>query len=382
MNKAEISEIRKLFNIKNCGITRICGCYVNGDKNIINTWAQNFLAMDEEDLFKYLTVFKKCLGGALNKTLFNVKPSKGVCEELHALKKSRLEDEDMLWEFYQNIIDNYEYVGNYLILVIHDVYDITGKSSDNVEMEDASDEVYEYILACICPVNLATPALGYSKEKNIFTHIERDWLLKNHDIAILYPAFNDRSEDREAALYSVKSMDSEKKEFATRMLGTTIELTPTEEKDIFHEVIEQTLGYDKTIKDVCSVNQYALELAEEKKYEPDACKVNVEDIRKILKKAGIREERIGMLDSIYIDAVGSPDAEITLENIVNRRKFTIKTGCGTVSMNPEYAHYARIRNIDGKYCLVLELNEGNVEVEGMDVRVMDEPAGSSPKEEM
>ena len=33
MTKQEISEIKKLFTPKNCSITRICGCYVDGEKN-------------------------------------------------------------------------------------------------------------------------------------------------------------------------------------------------------------------------------------------------------------------------------------------------------------------------------------------------------------
>ena len=33
MNKKEISEIKKQFTPNNCAITRICGCYVDGEKN-------------------------------------------------------------------------------------------------------------------------------------------------------------------------------------------------------------------------------------------------------------------------------------------------------------------------------------------------------------
>ena len=32
MNKKEILEIRKQFTPENCAITRICGCYVNHEK--------------------------------------------------------------------------------------------------------------------------------------------------------------------------------------------------------------------------------------------------------------------------------------------------------------------------------------------------------------
>ena len=33
MIKAEINEIKRLFTPSNCSITRICGCYVDGEKN-------------------------------------------------------------------------------------------------------------------------------------------------------------------------------------------------------------------------------------------------------------------------------------------------------------------------------------------------------------
>lgn len=367
MTKAEISEIKKLFTLKNCSITRICGCYVNGDKDIINTWSQNFLAMDEEDLLKYMALFKKCLQGSLNKTMFNIKPGQNKGDKLLRLKQSKLKDDDMLMEFYRHIIDYYEYVGNYLILVIHDAYDVPGKTSDNEELEDASEEVYEYIMACICPVTLTKPGLGYNKEKSIFTHLERDWVINTPEIAILYPAFNDRSEDREAALYSVKSMDSDKKDFATDAFGAVIEWTPGEEKDIYQQILEQTLGRDRSFQDIRNINEMTLQLAEERTAEGN--KVGIEDIREVLRAADIKEEKIDKLDNAYIEVAGSLDTEIALNNIVNRRSFTIKTDHGTITMKPEQAHYVESKIIDGEPCIVLQLNQEVINVDGIDVTV-------------
>ena len=45
MTKQEISEIKKLFTPKNCSITRICGCYVDGEKNKKTELKQAFLAL-------------------------------------------------------------------------------------------------------------------------------------------------------------------------------------------------------------------------------------------------------------------------------------------------------------------------------------------------
>ena len=52
MNKKEIAEIKKLLTQKNCSITRICGCYVDGEKNKKTEFKQPFLALPEEEMFK------------------------------------------------------------------------------------------------------------------------------------------------------------------------------------------------------------------------------------------------------------------------------------------------------------------------------------------
>ena len=41
------------------------------------------------------------------------------------------------------------------------MYDVPGRSSDNLEMFDASDEVYEYLVCSICPVSLSKAGIKY-----------------------------------------------------------------------------------------------------------------------------------------------------------------------------------------------------------------------------
>ena len=58
----------------------------------------------------------------------------GAQEFLMRLKESRLKDDELLEEFYDRIIESFDYGENYLILLVHGAYDIPGKSSDNEEM--------------------------------------------------------------------------------------------------------------------------------------------------------------------------------------------------------------------------------------------------------
>lgn len=44
MIKQELTELKKLLTPNNCSITRICGCYVDGEKNKKTELKQAFLA--------------------------------------------------------------------------------------------------------------------------------------------------------------------------------------------------------------------------------------------------------------------------------------------------------------------------------------------------
>ena len=179
MIKKEIAEIKRQFTPANCSISRICGCYVDGEKNKKADFKEAFLSLPEEDMFKYFELLRKNLSGTLGKNLINLEfplaaeEEGGPHEFLLKLRNSRLQNDTLLDAFYDRIIENYDYVGNYLILLIHDAYDIPGKTSDGIEMEDASDEVYSYILCSICPVDLSKPGLSYNELEKVQGYITR-----------------------------------------------------------------------------------------------------------------------------------------------------------------------------------------------------------------
>ena len=173
MNKKEVLEIRKQFSPKNCAITKICGCYVDYEKNKKMESKDAFLALPEEEAFKYFDIFKKTLSGSIGKNMLNMEfpldaemPG-GTQEFLLKLRDSRLEDDMLLEEFYDKVIATYEYAENYYIILIHAAYDVPGRTSDDLEMDDASDEVYQHILMSICPVS-QRQGLAITRKRTVF----------------------------------------------------------------------------------------------------------------------------------------------------------------------------------------------------------------------
>ena len=120
------------------------------------------------------------------------------------LKNSKLKDDSILDDFYNSIIDSYDYTGNFLILVFHDAYDVITKTKDNLKL-DESEEVYEYVLCAICPVSLSEPGLRYYEDEHKIKARIRDWVVTPPTNGFVFPAFIDRSTDVNSVMYYTKN---------------------------------------------------------------------------------------------------------------------------------------------------------------------------------
>lgn len=372
MYKHEISEIKKLFTQKNCSITRICGCYVDGEKNKKAELKQAFLALPEEEMFKYFEILRKTLSGTPGKNLLTLEfplaseSKDGTQEFLLRLRDSKLKDEALLEEFYDKIIEAYEFVGNYLILVIHDVYDVPGKTTDGLDMEDASDEVYEYILACICPVTLSKPGLSYNAEENTFQNRIRDWVVGLPETGFLFPAFNDRCADIHSTLYYSKESEDLKKSFVDLLLGCPLPLSAGGQKETFQSLIEETLGETCDIEVVKNIHDKLNEMVEEHKEEQAPLTLDKHEVKTLFANSGVSNEKLEEFDRHYDETAGE-DTSLLVNNVLNTRSFEVKTPDIVIKVKPERTDLIETQSINGRECLVIAL-DGNVEVNGITVR--------------
>ena len=374
MIKQEIAEIKKLFNPKKCSIDRICGCYVDGEKNKKTQFSQAFLALPEEEMFKYFEILKKALSGSLGKNLINLEfplsseEAGGTQEFLYRLKQSGLRDDALLEQFYDQIISSYEYVGNYLILIIHDSYDVPKHTSDGIENEDASDEVYEYVLACVCPVELSKPGLSYNPEENAFQNRIRDWVVSMPQMGFLFPAFNDRSTDLHGVLYYTKDGEDLKDGLVDAILGCPLPLSAGSQKETFHAIIEETLEDACDLEIVKNIHEKLNEMVEEHKLkeDPEPLILDKNEVKTILADSGVSNEKLAHFEEHYEETAGE-DAELFVSNVMNAKSFEVKTPDVVVKVKPERTDLIETRVIDGRQCLVIAL-DGTVEVNGITVR--------------
>ncbi len=372
MIKAEINEIKRLFTPSNCSITRICGCYVDGEKNKKTEFKEAFLSLPEEEIFKYFEILRKNLSGSIGKNLLNLEfpmsseEEGGSQEFLLRLRNSKLKDEALLEEFYDRIIASYEFVGNYLILLIHDAYDVPGKTTDGLTMDDASDTVFEYIMCCICPVALSKPGLSYDAEMNEFHNRIRDWVVNMPESGFLFPSFDDRCTNIHNTLYFAKNSEEPHEEFVEGILGCSLPLSAGGQKETFHFIIEETLGDDCEYEIVKNIHENLAEMIEEHKELPEPLMLDKKEVKNLLEMSGVEEEKLADFDKLY-DAAAGENTALMVNNVANIRTFEVKTPDVVVKVNPERADLVNTMTVDGKRCLVIEIND-NVEVNGINVR--------------
>ncbi len=373
MNKKEIAEIKKQFTQERCAITRICGCYVDGEKNKKTELKEAFRSLPEEEMFKYFAIFRKALSGTVGKNLLTMEfplaseEAGGTQDFLMQLRASSLKDENLLEEFYDKIIENYYSVENYLILLIHAVYDIPGKSSDGEEMFDASDEVYDHILCCICPVTLSKPGLSYDEESNAFHTRICDRVVNMPDIGFLFPAFHDRSTDVHSLLYYAAKPEELRMEFVEPVLGCNLPLSAGDQKETFQTIVEETLGDACDYEVVKNIHEKLNEMIEEKKDEPDPVVLDRAEVKRLLEYSGVEEEKLSSFEEKYEEAAGT-DTCFVASNVANTRQFEIKTPDVVVKVSPDRMDLVETKVINGRKCLVISL-DNSVEVNGITVRM-------------
>ena len=372
MIKKEINEIKSLFDtIQECNILRLAGCYVNGEKMKVKTFNERFSNIPEEEIYKYLEIFRRTLSGTPGKNLMDAafiddNPDNAGKALLNKIRESELKDEDALDIFYDKVIENYSYVGNYLILLIYQAYDVPGMTTDGIEMDDASDEVYKYILCSICPMKLTKPGLGYDDDLGEIHTMRQIFAVELPETGFLYPAFNERSSDDGSILYSSKRSDYLQDSMLDKVLNVSITLPAKQQKEGFTEFVTEVLGEDTSFETVLSIHENLNETVENKKSEMAGETIFLEkqEVRNVFEKSGVPAEKLTRFDERFDEQFSVKEGpavkveeKLCAENVAPLRNFEVKNANMVLRLKSRKTDIIGTRIIDGKKCLIIEMTD-------------------------
>ncbi len=375
MNEKEVAEIRRRFRPEKSNITHVRGCYVNEKREIVSAFDQSVSLMPQEEAEKMLALLKRNLSGTLGRNLVDISfATKQVLDGeehglLMALRDSRLGDPGLVEAFYQRIIQTVRMEGQYLILLAYDTYDVPYRSRDGERQDDASSEVYSYILCSLCPVKPTKPALCYDVPENAFRSARADWLVAPPELGFLFPAFDDRSANIYNALYYTRDAAENHPEFVDAVFRTQVSPPAQAQKEAFQAVLGGALESECNYEVVQAVHDRLCGMMEEHKAnkEPEPLTVSKRTVKNVLEACGVSGERVAAFEEKY-DAEFGADTALPPRNIVDARQMEVRTPDVTIRVNPERSDLIETRVINGaKYILIRA--EGGVEVDGIDIHI-------------
>ena len=381
MNDKEIGELRRRMRRDRSNMTVICGCYVNAQKEIITKFRQSLGMMPENEADKYFTYLKRSLSGTIGKNLIDIcfKTSQVAGSEEHkllmSLRETRLKDEQLLDKLFGKIVENVTTDENYLILIGCETYDVPFKSKDDTVQNDNSEESYSYIICAICPVKQTKPNLHYVAEEKTFHDGAINHMVSAPMLGFLFPAFDNRATNIYNALYYTKDTKESNVDLVNALFNTPIPKPAAEQKKSFEVLLTTSLGDScsmEVVQEVHNQMRERIELHKEAKI-PEPPMIAKEDVKQVLKDCGVPEKNISKFSTDYDEAFGN-DADLYPRNVVDTKRFEIKTPDVSIKVAPDRADLIETRVIGGvKYILICA--DENVEVNGVNIHIGDkEPA--------
>ena len=374
MNQKEINELKRRFQTDKNAIGRIYGCYVSTGREVISYIDEPLSMMPLEEAEKYLGLLKKTFSGTPGKNLIDIVFSTQQVADsdehrmLMALRDSRLKDGEVRQEFYQKVIDSLDMGDcNYLILLAHDAYDVPHRGKDGETQSDASDEVFSYIVCCVCPVKDGKLELGYCPGENEFHNCAASQVVSPPELGFLFPAFDDRAANIYNALAYARKPDELHQEFLDAVFHTEPPMSPAEQKEAFQTALSEALDGACSLEIVQAVHeQLSARIREHRESrDPEPLGVTAREIGGILRDCGTAEKRI----SAFVDQCGErfgKDAALNPANLIESKRFEVKIADISISVPPEQSYLVETRTIEGKKYVLIPTGEG-IEVNGMPV---------------
>ena len=375
MNEKEIAELRRRFRQDKSSITHVRGCYVNENREIISEFDQSLTLSRQEDAEKILAVLRKTLSGAVGRNLLDIEfDTRQVVEGdehrlLMALRDSRLADQEAVHALFRRVIASLDLAGNYLILLAYDAYDVPYRSKDGQRQDDASDQVFTYILCAVCPVKLTKDALSYYIQENQFRSVEADWVVAAPEVGFLFPAFDDRATNLYNALYYTRDISQSHPDFVDALFKSQVPMPAAVQKETFQSILGDTLEEECRYEVVQAVHDELCGMiaAHKESKEEDPLVISKVTVKQVLHECGVSPDHVERFEEQY-DRQFGPEADLPPRNIVDEKQLEVKTPDVTIKVSPERSDLVETRVIDGRRDILIRAEEG-VEVNGVQIHI-------------
>lgn len=352
MEKTDVKEIRKAVKAKENCIDWIYGVYVNTENEVVWEHVDSLRNQDEAEQFRHTAMFAKVLSPHFGRDSFPMKLETQQ-DMLLSLRTEKKELPDFR-DFRDLLLSAYPHTDPYYAVLARVIYDIPVKTKDKRSLDD-SEYVYEAVLCCICPSKLSVPALGLKDDR--VAELERRWTIGNPKCGFLYPAFDERNEDRNEVLLYTAEPDAEAFLQALFQPADGIQpVGPKMQKELFQAFLSRlSIG----VEDAAAI---AEGIAEHAARDDTAEELSRQDVVAIAESAGVRLDEDTM-DEAYEDTIGT--TPILTDALIDKN-VTVRTDSAQIRLPAARSQIVETRTIDGRDYILIPA-DGTIEVNGVSV---------------
>ena len=244
-------------------------------------------------------------------------------------------------------------------------YTIRKKDKTDEYAEDA-DEVYRYLLTAICPVDTGSDGFIFDSFNNeIVKKINTELIIsKAPSDGFLYPVFSNRSSDVNHVMYYSKKANKPNISIVENVLGCQFVMSAENEKANFQNILKTVVGDDLDYMLINTVNEKIKEEVEKNKEDTDKTIIDDKKLYDILEEVGVPSEKLVALDTVYETSCGN--APLTASNLIETKTVLTSPGI-TVNIKPSASDKVRTSVIDGRKCLLIDLDDPTIEINGLPV---------------
>ena len=389
MNKKDIAEIKKNFTPESGFFTlnRVVAAYIDAERNVHCKTEKSFALLSEEETEVLFETLRKTLSGSIGKNLKEYPFPNESYEEggaqniLYTAVRSKFEDAEAVDKVIDRIRENLEYDAAYCIILAHCSYSMMIKDKNDDSIGE-SDSEFNFCVVSVCPMNTNTDGLYYNSDDNAICKKNNTDLIISRvpTDGFMYPIFSGRAPDVNNVVYYAKSAKKPNISMIEDVLDCSFEMTAEDEKEAFRSIVQNVVGDELDYTKVTKINEIIRDIAAQNTEEAEAPMVDEPRLRSVFTDAGVSPEKIEGLTAAYETVLGSGSKGMTAANLIENKTVVAVSGI-TVNIGKDSENKIRTGVIGGRKCLIIDLDDPAVTVNGMDTPIDQDIETSAETEE-
>lgn len=373
MNKKEVSEIKKNLS-DDSGffiINSVLTAFIDTDKKVRVCKVRPYTEILSDELDVIRDTLKKVLSTSVGKSFIEYQiPNEqydqdGIQPLLYNLVKEKFQDDELVENFVNRVAQNIDYTPSFAIMSAHCTYTVRVKNKNNDFNEDNTLD-YNFMLTAFCQAELSDMGLVFSQDELSKKDNTEFVVSKSANDGFLYPTFSDRSPDVNAIMYYTKTYKKPNLSIIEDILGCEFIMSAQSEKAEFQNILKTVVGDDLNYNVITSVNDKIKEIIDFNKNDTETTTIDKSRLKNILHEVGVDNEKLLALDTVYETSMDKNS--FTASNIVDT-KTVISTPEITVNISQEGVQKIHTSNINGRRCIVIDVDDPSVEINGLPTKI-------------